>query len=301
MNNVQRGMTVASASGNFGIVSDVNGDRITVQRDNGDTVVLEANQYTVRDGILYIRLGNQQEMSDQIAIPVVEEQITVGKREVESGGVRVATNVVETPVQEQVTLRDEEVRVERRPVNQTIDPSQIDQLQTGSIEVRTTDEEAVVSKQARVVEEVVVSKEVGQRTETIQDTVRRTDVDIDQVGGSTTTGTSYATGTSTTGSQTGMGGVGGTTSSGMSDLGGTTGSGMGSAGGSSMGSAIDTTSSSMGGVGGTTSGSTGSVGDTTSSSTGSSQDEGLLSRLGNAIERGTGFDVDRDGDVGRRG
>ena len=51
------------------------------------------------------------------AIPIVEEQLRVGKRQVAGGRVRVRSYVVETPVQEQVTLRDETVRVERRPVD----------------------------------------------------------------------------------------------------------------------------------------------------------------------------------------
>jgi len=124
----------------------------------------------------------------EVAIPIVEEQIRVGKREVESGGVRVETRVEETPVNEQVTLRDERVTVERRPINQVVDPSVIDQVaQSGTIEVREHDEQAVVSKEARVVEEVVVNKQVEQRTETIQDSVRRTAVDVDQMQGETRT------------------------------------------------------------------------------------------------------------------
>jgi uncharacterized protein (TIGR02271 family) len=119
----------------------------------------------------------------EVAIPVVEEQINVGKREVESGGVRVNTRVEETPVQEQVNLRDEQVSVQRRAVDRPA--SEVDFQQQGTLEVRERDEQAVVAKEARVVEEVVVSKDVAQRTETIQDTVRRTDVDIEETGGHT--------------------------------------------------------------------------------------------------------------------
>lgn len=280
MKNVQRGMKVASVAGNFGTVRDVDGERITVQRHNGDTMTLDANQYLVEDSLVRIRLSNEQDDSGEIAVPVIEEQISVSKREVETGGVRVETNVVETPVQEQVTLREEEVHVSRRPVNQAVDPSAIDQLQTGTIEVRETGEQAVVSKEARVVEEVVIDKEATQRTETIQDTVRRTDVDVQEISGSTTT--------------TGFGNVGSTSSTmdSQSLSVGSTGAGMSS---STLGTS-STTDSTFG------SGSSGmsSTTDSTSSSTGGEQSEGLLGRLGNAIERGTGFDIDRDGDVGQR-
>jgi len=145
-----------------------------------------STRQTVRSGTTSsVRNTNAYE-GGEIVIPIVEEEIQVGKRQVEGGGVRVSTSVQETPVNEQVNLRDEQVTVERRPINQVVDPSVIDQVaQSGTIEVREHDEEAVVAKQARIVEEVVVNKDTQQRTETIQDTVRRTEVDVDQVQGET--------------------------------------------------------------------------------------------------------------------
>ena len=122
--------------------------------------------------------------SDQVAIPVVEESLNVGTREVERGGVRVDTRVEETPVREQVNLRDEQVRVERRPVDQAVDASTVgDAFREGTFEVRERDQQAVVQKEARVVEEVVVNKDVRERQETIEDTVRRTDVDVQDSSG----------------------------------------------------------------------------------------------------------------------
>jgi len=136
----------------------------------------------------------------EMVIPIVEEEIQVGKQQVESGGVRVNTRVEEMPVQEQVTLRDEQVHVERHAVNRPATQADFAAVQqAGTLEVRETDEQAVVSKQARVVEEVVVNKEVQQRTENIQDTVRRTDVDIQELGGQTTTGSTTMSGTTGTG------------------------------------------------------------------------------------------------------
>ena len=121
-----------------------------------------------------------------MVIPIIEEELHIGKREVESGGVRVQTTVDERPVNEQVTLRDERVTVERRQIDQAIDPASVDAMFTGgSIEVREHDEQAQVTKEARVVEEVVITKETQQRTETIQDTVRRTEVDVEQIQGET--------------------------------------------------------------------------------------------------------------------
>jgi len=129
----------------------------------------------------------QQYQGNEMVVPIVEEQIQIGKQQVQGGGVRVQTHVTEKPVNEQVTLHDEEVHVERRPVNQPVDAAQLDQLKDGSFEVREMDERAVVNKQARVVEEVVINKEAHERTENIQDTVRRSDVNVEEIPGTTQT------------------------------------------------------------------------------------------------------------------
>ena len=112
-------------------------------------------------------------------IPVVEERLNVGKREVERGGVRVRSYVVEQPVQEQVNLREERVTVERRPVDQPVsgDPSRL--MQEREIEVTEISERPVVNKEAVVREEVAVGKQAEERTETVQDTVRRTEVKVE--------------------------------------------------------------------------------------------------------------------------
>ena len=147
---------------------------------------------------------------DEQVIPVVEERLVVGKREVERGGVRVRSYVTERPVHEQVRLREEHVNVERRPVDQGADSLQGDAFRERSIELTERSEEAVVGKEARVVEEVVVSKTANERTEDVSDTVRRTDVDVENIGtdttrtsGTTGYGTAGTTGTGT--SDTGLG------------------------------------------------------------------------------------------------
>ena len=122
-------------------------------------------------------------LEGEARIPVVEEQLKVGKREVQRGGVRVFQRVTEKPVHEDVHLREEHVKVERRPVDQPATEADMAAFKEGSIELRETSEEAVVSKTARVVEEVVVGKDVSERTEKIDETVRRTDVEVEQLGG----------------------------------------------------------------------------------------------------------------------
>src|SRR5204863_653003 len=114
-------------------------------------------------------------------IPVYEEQLRVGKREVGRGSVRVRSYVVEQPVQEQVHLREEHVDIERRPVDRPADVAAgaAEPFRERTIEVTATAEEAVVGKEARVKEEIIVGKDAEERTETVSDTVRRTEVEID--------------------------------------------------------------------------------------------------------------------------
>jgi uncharacterized protein (TIGR02271 family) len=117
----------------------------------------------------------------QVAVPVVEEQLQVGKREVERGGVRVETHVTEKAVEENVELREEHVNVERRPVDYTFHGTESEAFKESLVEIREAYEELVVKKKARVVEEVVVNKDVEQRTETIHETLRRTDVNVEPI------------------------------------------------------------------------------------------------------------------------
>jgi len=139
-------------------------------------------------------------------IKVVEERLRVGKREVAQGAVRVRSYVVERPVEEQVRLHEERISVERRPVDRPVTPGDAGLFQERTIEARATAEEAVVQKEARVVEEVGIRKEASDRTETVRDTVRETKVEVDDKAART--GRTGATGVSgTTGAGMGTGGT----------------------------------------------------------------------------------------------
>ena len=116
-----------------------------------------------------------------MAVPVVEEQLQVAKREVERGGVRLQTHVTEKPVEENVELREEHVNVERRPVDYTFHGTESEAFKESLVEIREAYEELVVNKKARVVEEVVVNEEVEQHTETVHETLRRTDVNVEPI------------------------------------------------------------------------------------------------------------------------
>jgi uncharacterized protein (TIGR02271 family) len=132
------------------------------------------------------------ESGDEV-IPIVEEDVRIGKRVVNQGRVRIRSYIVETPVHEQVSLREETVRVERRPVDRPVSGADEALFRERTIEAEERGEEAVVSKEARVKEELVVRKDVEERTETVSDTVRRTEVDVEDARtGAARTGTTDA-------------------------------------------------------------------------------------------------------------
>jgi uncharacterized protein (TIGR02271 family) len=117
------------------------------------------------------------------SVPVVQEELQVGKRAINVGGLRVIKRMSETPVSEIVKLREERATIERRPVDRDATEADFENFKEGTIEVREMSEQAVVGKTARVVEEVVVGKEASERSEKVSDTVRRTEVNVERVPG----------------------------------------------------------------------------------------------------------------------
>jgi uncharacterized protein (TIGR02271 family) len=124
--------------------------------------------------------GTGHDLHGEQRIPMAEERLRVGKRESHAGRVRVRSYVVETPVEEQVTLREEHVHVQRVPADRAATASEANLFQDRVIEAEESTEEAVVQKDVRVTGEVVVNKEATEHTETVRDTVRRTEVDVDE-------------------------------------------------------------------------------------------------------------------------
>jgi uncharacterized protein (TIGR02271 family) len=135
---------------------------------------------TASSGVLGRHDGTMPPGGEEV-VPLAEERLTVGKRLVNRGTTRVRRFVVETPVEEAVTLHSERVSVDRRPVaaGATVGDTAFTDR---TIELTETDEEAVVSKATRVKEEVVINKAATDRVETIRDTVRHEDVEVTRDG-----------------------------------------------------------------------------------------------------------------------
>jgi len=113
-------------------------------------------------------------------IPLGEEVLEVSKRTENRGTVRIHRYVVETPVEKQVTLHSERVVVERRKPMEDKATGEI--LTEVTVEVVETAEVPVINKRTRLREEIVVRTEHTQHVETVRDTVRRDEVDIQQPG-----------------------------------------------------------------------------------------------------------------------
>jgi uncharacterized protein (TIGR02271 family) len=180
---------------------DSTSDDMTGRGTTAKTSGLSSDRATARDA--------SARSTQEAVMPVVQEELQVGKRAVERGGVRVIQRVTQTPVKEMIRLREERAVIERRPVDRAATEADLANFRETSVEVREMSEEAVVAKTARVVEEVVVGKDVQERVETVSDNVRRTDVEVEQLG--TQRGMSGTTGTGTTVGSGTTGSTGGTT------------------------------------------------------------------------------------------
>ena len=132
-------------------------------------------------------------------IKVMEERLVVGKRAVEAGGVRVRAYVVERPVEAQVKLHEERVTIERRPVNREATAADTAAFAEKTLEAHATREEAVVSKDVHVIEEIGLKKQAADRTETVRDSVRKTEVEVEDTATAARTATPAKGGTGVAG------------------------------------------------------------------------------------------------------
>jgi uncharacterized protein (TIGR02271 family) len=120
------------------------------------------------------------ETDEEIRVPVMEEELTATVRQQEAGAVRIEKDVVTEEQTLDVPVTEERVRVERRVVDRPVSAADADAFEETVIDVPLRSETVDIQKQARVAEEVVVSKEATERTERVSDTVRREEVAVDE-------------------------------------------------------------------------------------------------------------------------
>jgi uncharacterized protein (TIGR02271 family) len=135
---------------------------------------IEAKALVTAPGTATTGVGKEE------VLRLAEEQMNVGKRMFETGTTRVRRFVTERPVEAQVNLHEEHAKAVRRAVT---DPNYIADIDWSDREYTVTEtaERPVVSKTARVVEEIAVGREGLDRTETVRDTVRRQQAEVEKL------------------------------------------------------------------------------------------------------------------------
>jgi stress response protein YsnF len=120
---------------------------------------------------------------EEEVVPVVAEEVEIGKSQVSKGGMKVTTEVTETPVGETVQLREEKVDVEHHKADRVLSHREAEAaFEEKTLEMTATSETPKVTKEAHVVEEVVLSKKAAEHEKAVEASVRRTDVKIEPTG-----------------------------------------------------------------------------------------------------------------------
>ncbi len=119
-------------------------------------------------------------IGDEIRIPVFEEELTATVRPVDVGAVRVRKRIVSEDRIIEVPVTEEEIRVERRIIERPTGSGTTETVEQIIIEVPLRQEIPGAEKRANATEEIIVTKDVIQRTEHVTDTVRREVVSVDE-------------------------------------------------------------------------------------------------------------------------
>lgn len=120
-------------------------------------------------------------LQSQTTVPIIEEQVQIDKQVVEHGGARIRSRIIEKPVEANLRLREEHVVINRRPVDRAVTQADLANFKDEEFVLTERAEVPVIGKQARVVEEIVVGKDVTEHNEVIRETVRRTDVEVENI------------------------------------------------------------------------------------------------------------------------
>ncbi len=141
---------------------------------------VQTEQYTQTEQVQAQPTSTVQD-NDSIRVQRYEEELQAQKVQREAGEVRISKDVVEEQQTLEVPVQREEVHIETRTVDRPVGDT-TDAFQGGTISVPVREEEVQVRKEVRVAEELEIDKTVVQDTERVTDTVRREEVNIEQVG-----------------------------------------------------------------------------------------------------------------------
>jgi uncharacterized protein (TIGR02271 family) len=141
-----------------------------------DTETGEFREHAAYDEGVHQSRGDDLEDEDELRVQRTEEELAAGTREREAGQLKVRKRVRTDREQIEVPTRHEEVSVERVPVE-----GEASEAEIGEDEVRVpvTEEEVVVEKRPVAKEEVRIRKDVVSDTETVEEDVRREEVEVE--------------------------------------------------------------------------------------------------------------------------
>ena len=105
-----------------------------------------------------------------------EEELAVGKQQVETGRARLKKWVETEPVEMDVELRQETARVTREPIDEPVDGAELGEQE---VEVPLRGEQPVVGKRTVAKERVGIEKDVATERRTVEDEVRKEHVDVE--------------------------------------------------------------------------------------------------------------------------
>ena len=137
---------------------------------------------------------DSQTSGEKLVIPVIAEEITVGKKIIESGKVRISKRISEHEELVDVPLFREEVRVERVPINLFVEALPPVRQEGDTMIIPVVEEQIVIQKKLLLVEELRVRKEVVEHHQPQTVNLRKEEVEIKRITGNRKTGGSGTTG-----------------------------------------------------------------------------------------------------------
>ena len=168
----ERARLYAEAVGRGGVL-------VVAEAEDAEEALAVMNRFDVKEPEELLERDAEAEQVERAQS--VEEELRVGKEQT-TAGKRLVSSVSEREVEKPVTLREEEVEVERRREDRRLSPGEADRaFQEETVEMTATSERPVVSKEARVTGEVALSKQTSERQEVVRDTLRRKDVEVETI------------------------------------------------------------------------------------------------------------------------
>lgn len=162
--------------------------RVLVRLEDGGGLLLDSAALQAQaDGSYTVPLSfselvaHMQNAEGEIVLPIIEEEIVVGKREVERGRFRLTKQVTERDVLVDHPLMQEHVNVERVPVNQMVDTPPDIRYEGDTMIVPVLEEVVVVEVRLMVREEIRITRQREQVHQPQHVTLRREEMKIDSI------------------------------------------------------------------------------------------------------------------------